>query len=182
MLTPSSIAPQSDSPAVPISINKQPAATKLKKTDRRWNLVRNRSLRWNVWNKYDNQNDMRINLCRTFVGLAVVCFVLSFGQSLVAAPSPAAGLLVQAYTALEQADHDYKGHRIAAMKQIEAAARLLGVNVWGEGRGHEQQGISDAQLRTAQGLLQQAQSGLSGKPLRHVNKALQQLSIALSIK
>jgi len=124
---------------------------------------------------------MRINCYRSIVGLAAVCFALSFGQSLVAAPPPSAGLLVQAYTTLEQADHDYKGHRIAAMKQIEAAAKLLGMKVHGDGRGHEKQGASDAQLRTAQGLLQQAQPGLSGKPLRHVNKALQQLSIALSI-
>jgi len=68
------------------------------------------------------------------------------------------------------------------MKQIEAAAKLLGVKVRGDGKGHERQGVSDAQLRTAQGLLRQAQSGLRGKPLRHVNQALQQLSIALSIK
>jgi hypothetical protein len=68
------------------------------------------------------------------------------------------------------------------MKQIEAAAKLLGVSVRGDGRGHEKQGVSDAQLRTAQGLLQQALPGLSGKPLKHVNRALQQLSIALSIK
>lgn len=125
---------------------------------------------------------MRIRIYRHVAGLALVCFTLSFSQHLLAGPSPAAGLLVQAYTTLEQADHDYKGHRVAAMKQIEAAAKLLGVSVRGEGRGHEKQGVSDAQLRTAQGLLQQAQSGLSGKPLRHVNKALQQLSIALSIK
>ena len=144
--------------------------------------MRNRSLRRIVWNKYENQNDMKTNLYRSFVGLAVACLVLSFGQSLVAAPAPAAGLLVQAYTTLEQADHDYKGHRKAAMKQIEAAAKLLGVKVRGDGRAHEQQGVSDAQLRTAQGLLQQAQSVLSGKPLGHVNKALQHLSIALSIK
>ncbi len=125
---------------------------------------------------------MKMDLYRSVVGLAVVCFALSFVQSLVAGPSPAAGLLVQAYTTLEQADHDYKGHRVAAMKQIEDAARLLGVNVRGDGKRHEPQGVSDAQLRTAQGLLQQAQAGLSGKALKHVNKALQQLSIALSIK
>ena len=125
---------------------------------------------------------MKINFYRSFIGLAVVCSVLSFDQNLVAAPAPAAGLLVQAYTTLEQADHDYKGHRKAAMKQIEAAAKLLGVKVRGDGKGHEKQGVSDAQLRTAQGLLQQAQSGLRGKSLGHVNKALQQLSIALSIK
>ena len=123
-----------------------------------------------------------MNLCRSFVGLVVVCCALSFGQSLVAAPAPVAGLLVQAYNTLEQADHDYKGHRRAAMKQIEAAAKLLGVKVRGDGKAHEPQGVSDAQLRTAQGLLHQAQSGLSGKPLRHVNTALEQLSIALSIK
>ena len=125
---------------------------------------------------------MKINFYRSFIGLAVVCSVLSFGQNLVAATAPAAGLLVRAYTTLEQADHDYKGHRKAAMKQIEAAAKLLGVKVRGDGKGHEKQGVSDAQLRTAQGLLQQAQSGLRGKPLGHVNKALQQLSIALNIK
>jgi hypothetical protein len=44
------------------------------------------------------------------------------------------------------------------------------------------QGVSDAQLRTTQGSLQQAQAGLSGKPLQHVNKALQELTIDLSIK
>jgi hypothetical protein len=89
---------------------------------------------------------MKIHLVRSFVGLAVVCSVLCFGRSLVAGPSPAAGLLVQAYTTLGQADHDYKGHRVAAMKQIEAAAKLLGVNVRGDGKGHEKQGVSDAQL------------------------------------
>lgn len=125
---------------------------------------------------------MKSNFYCSFVGLAVVCFALACGQCLVAAPAPAAGLLVQAYTTLEQADHDYKGHRVAAMKQIEAAARLLGVKVRGQGKGHEKQGLSDAQLRAAQGLLQEAQSGLGGKPLRHVTKALQQLSIALSVK
>jgi hypothetical protein len=125
---------------------------------------------------------MNLNRVRSFVGLAVVLSVLCSGRTLVAGPPPAAGLLVQAYTTLEQADHDYKGHRRAAMKQIEAAAKLLGVKVRGDGKGHEKQGVSDAQLRAAQGLLQQAQSGLSGKPLQHVNKALEQLSIALGIK
>src|SRR3974377_234157 len=127
-------------------------------------------------------NDMKANLVRSFIGLAIVCFVLSFGHRLLAYPSPPAALLVQAYTTLEQANHDYKGHRVAAMKQIEAAGKILGVSVRGDGKGHEKQGVSDAQLRTAQGLLQQARSGLSGKALKHVDKALQELSIALSIE
>jgi hypothetical protein len=68
------------------------------------------------------------------------------------------------------------------MKQIEAAGKLLGVDLRGDGKGHEKQGVSDAQLRTAQGLLQQACSGLSGKPLHHVEKAMKQISIALRIR
>jgi hypothetical protein len=120
------------------------------------------------------------NICRSLLGVAVACSVLTSGPKLVAAPSGA--FLVQAYTALEQADHDYKGHRVAAMKQIEAAGRLEGVNVRGDGKGHEKQGISDNQLRNAQGLLQQALAGLSGKALRHVEKAQEQILIALSIK
>ena len=125
---------------------------------------------------------MKTNLLRSFVGLTIVCFSLSLGHRLLAYPSPPAALLVQAYTTLEHANHDYKGHRVAAMKQIEAAGKILGVSVRGDGKGHEKQGVSDAQLRTAQGLLQQARPGLSGKALKHVDKALQELSIALSIK
>jgi hypothetical protein len=47
----------------------------------------------------------------------------------------------------------------------------LGVKVKGDGKGHEPQGVADAQLRTALGLLQQARAELKGKPLTHVDKA-----------
>jgi len=83
---------------------------------------------------------------------------------------------------LERADHDYKGHRMAAMKQIDVAGALLGVTVKGDGKNREPQPVSDEQLRSAQTLLKQAAGGLSGKPLRHVNNAIQQLSVALSVK
>jgi hypothetical protein len=125
---------------------------------------------------------MRTTVLRPLLGLAALCLTLSFCQYLFAAPGASRDLLVQAYTALERADHDYKGHRAAAMKQIQAAGKLLGVSVWGEGKGHEKQFVSDAQLRTAQSLLEQAKPGLSGKALKHVENALQQLSIALAIK
>ena len=125
---------------------------------------------------------MNMNIVRSCISLAVVCSLLSFAQGVSAGPAASGDLLVQAYTSLERADHDYKGHRKAAMEQVEAAAKLLGVNVRGDGKGHEKQGVSDEQIRTAQGLLEQAKAGLSGKPLKHVNKALKQLSIALSIK
>jgi len=91
-------------------------------------------------------------------------------------------LLDDAYATLAQADHDYKGHRVRAMKQIELAVQDLGGKISGRGKGHEPQGTSDAQLRAAQGLLQQASGGLSGKALKHVQAAITQINTALSIK
>ena len=119
---------------------------------------------------------------RSLAQVAVVCLAVAFSMKLSAQPAAAGSLLQQAYTALEQADHDYKGHRIAAMKQVEAAGKRLGLNLRGDGKGHEKQGVSDQQLRTAQTLLQQASAGLTGKPLKHVNHALKELNIALKIK
>ena len=93
-----------------------------------------------------------------------------------------ANLLRQAYGELASADHDYKGHRAAAMKRIEEAGKALGLKLHGEARTHEKQGISDVHLRNAQGLLSQAESGLSGKALKHVQAAEKDLSVALKVK
>ena len=123
---------------------------------------------------------MKLLSLRSFLRLSVVCLLCTVGLRAFAASS--GDLLRQAYTTLEAADHDYKGHRAAAMKQIEAAAEVLGINIKGDGKGHEKQGVSDTQLKTAQGLLEQARAGLTGKALKHVDNALKQLSIALSIK
>jgi hypothetical protein len=68
------------------------------------------------------------------------------------------------------------------MKQIEHAAKELGFTLAGSGHGHEKQVVSDQQLRTAQGLLQQAVTGLPPRAQEHVQKAIEQISIALSIK
>jgi hypothetical protein len=139
---------------------------------------------------------MNIKPVRLFVTTAVAFLLLSCGQNLQAqttAPvtkptksvnSPAAAsLLTQAYTALAAADHDYQGNRVRAMKQIEIAAKILGVTLAGDGKVKEQQVASDQQLRTAQGLLQQAVvAGLRPKPQEHVEKALAFLTTALAIK
>jgi hypothetical protein len=91
-------------------------------------------------------------------------------------------LLDDAYATLAQAKHDYKGHRAKAMKQIDAALGELGAKVSGKGKVHESQGTSDAQLKAAQGLLQQASSGMSTKALKHVDKAIGEITDALAIK
>jgi hypothetical protein len=140
---------------------------------------------------------------RSYKLVAVLVLVLSYGLVIPAGPTatgqqtaPAqqptlsaqseAALLSQAYNILAAANHDYKGHRVRAMKQIEAAAKLLGANLQGNGPGHEQQPVSDAQLRQAQALLQQLSTGLA--PTRpkavhaHIEAAINQINIALSIK
>jgi hypothetical protein len=111
--------------------------------------------------------------------LFLVFGLVTRSQAQTASPIAA---LDDAFATLAQANHDYKGHRAKAMKQIELAVRELGGKISGKGKGHEPQGTSDAQLRAAQSLLQQAAAGLSKKPLKHVNAAIEQLNIALSIK
>ena len=93
-----------------------------------------------------------------------------------------AGLLRAAYATLATADHDYKGHRIAAMKQIQKAAKHLGVELKGDGRGHEPQQASDAALRSALGLLLQITGSVKGQGLTHINLAIKQINTALAIR
>jgi hypothetical protein len=90
-------------------------------------------------------------------------------------------LLNEAYAALAQAKHDYKGHRVRAMKQIELALGEMGGKITKQGKNHEPQATSDAQLRAAQNLLEQASHEVSGKALKHVDEAISQISTALSI-
>lgn len=114
--------------------------------------------------------------------LLSVLLVLGLATRASAQTTSANTLLDEAYATLAQADHDYAGHRVRAMEQIKLALKELGSSVSGTGKGHEPQATSDAQLRAALGLLQQAQSRLSGKPAKHVNRAIEQLNTALTIK
>jgi len=149
---------------------------------------------------------MNAKFSRSFISTVVFTAFLSFSVDLRAQPaasagngtgvrsssnsnssgtgnsSAATGLLSQAYAALSGADHEYQGHRIRAMRQIEAAAKELGVNLQGDGQGQEQQATSDQQLHTAQSLLQQALSEMPERAKRHVERAIEQLSVALSVK
>ena len=115
--------------------------------------------------------------------MLLATLLLAFGLVTRAQAQPAGNLtlLDDAYATLAHADHDYKGHRVKAMKQIEAAVKELGGKISGKGRGHEPQGTSDAQLRAARVLLQQT-TGLSGKALKHVDNAIAQINTALAIK
>ena len=99
-----------------------------------------------------------------------------------AQPTSSGSLLRQAYATLAVADHDYNGHRVEAMHQIEAAAKSLNLEIRGDGKGHEHQGVSDEQLRLAKGMLEQARASLRGKALKHIDHAIRQINIALRIR
>ena len=118
--------------------------------------------------------------CSTVLAALLIAF--SVVMPVHAQSANTTALLDDAYATLAQAKHDYKGHRVKAMKQIELALGEGGAKVSGKGKVHESQGTSDAQLRAAQGLLQQAKGGLSGKALKHVDNAIAQLNDALAIK
>lgn len=116
--------------------------------------------------------------------MLLMLVLLAFGlvTSAQARPANSVVLLNDAYATLANAKHDYKGHRVEAMKQIELALGEIGEKISGHGHAHEPQAASDAQLRAAQRLLEQARAGLSAKAYKHVEGAIKQISIALSIR
>jgi hypothetical protein len=98
---------------------------------------------------------------------------------------------------LEKADHDYKGHRAEAAKQVTAAIHALQagyahVKHPGEGGkgGGEPQALSDAQLREAIDKVKKIQTQLSGALADPAAKtaaialssAVSELETALTIK
>jgi len=114
--------------------------------------------------------------------LAAVLLLAGWVVSARAEGTSSVVLLNDAYATLAQADRDYKGHRVQAMKQIELALNELGGKISSRGKGREPQGTSDAQLRAARTLLQQATGELSGKSLKHVKEACNQVNVALDIR
>jgi hypothetical protein len=95
-------------------------------------------------------------------------------------------MLQDAYVLLSQANHDYDGHRVKAMKSIHKAAVLLKVNLQAKGDVHENQGSSDEQLQKAQKILKQARTFAADrnqkKMVQHIDAALGHLSAALATK
>jgi hypothetical protein len=94
---------------------------------------------------------------------------------------------------LERADHDYKGHRAAAVRDIAAAIRELDPEHEGRGGGkvpggHEPQAVSDAQLREALKQLEAMHGHLGKKKgghhkaAAHLERAINELKTALQVK
>lgn len=92
---------------------------------------------------------------------------------------------------LERADHDYKGHRAAAVQQITEAIESLPHHHHKGAKppksGGEPQTLSDAQLRDAIKALGVVESQIAGHPraakaVGHINRAVKDLEVALTIK
>lgn len=100
--------------------------------------------------------------------------------------SAEAAKLHRAYRILAFGDHDYKGHRVAAMNQVKKAAALLGVDLRGDDKNREHQVLSDDQLREARGLLTDILGSAEVKGQRrisdHINGAIRQIDMALSTR
>jgi hypothetical protein len=121
--------------------------------------------------------------------LALICFAAlptnAVAQNAPANPAALVATLQQAYVTLGEADHDYHGHRDAAMKDIAAAALLLGTDITGNGHGGETQALSDLQLRSVQmSLLSVGRAAPPGanhnQIVGHINGAIRQISMALA--
>ncbi len=157
-----------------------------------------------------------MNTQPTFKGIVIVlALVLSWigcGPSLQAQTSGGASvnpipLLKQALSLLEKADHDYDGHRVAAIKDIRGILHALANPTNGQanstpgvrqppnglprvGRNkqrpqrnpQEPQAASDALMNQAKDLLVQASGGLTDIPLQRVNEAISQIYTALQIR
>jgi hypothetical protein len=153
---------------------------------------------------------MKTKHLKTAAKSAVLVSVLACGVSLRAAtpstPQPLSGgvtsqnqfqavamnkfseakALTRAYRILATGDHDYKGHRVKAMHQIEAAAKLLGVELRGDAKDRQKQVLSDDKLRDARGLLEivlnSAEVKSQPRISKHISDAIEQINIALKIR
>jgi len=94
--------------------------------------------------------------------------------------------LTSAYLILATGDHDYRGHRVKAMHQIETAGKLLGVSLHGDDKDKQKQVLSDDKLREVRGMLQTVLGAAEVKSQprvsKHVTEAISQINMALSIR
>jgi len=94
--------------------------------------------------------------------------------------------LKMAYQVLADANHNYNKHRVKAMAEIGAAAKAVGLELEGNGPGHEDQDVSDARFHLARRLVEQVRSRLTaGAPAaerEHIDAALKEIAKGLEIR
>lgn len=115
-------------------------------------------------------------------------FARSFarGQFLSRATTAEATMLRQSYGILSKSKEDFQGHRVQAMKAVQAAAKTLHVSLRGVSQQQAPAAAPDIRLRQAQGMLQQVQISVAGRNQQRVamqiDVALQHITTALAVK
>ncbi|HZV34523.1 MAG TPA: hypothetical protein VFB72_08080 [Verrucomicrobiae bacterium] len=119
-----------------------------------------------------------------FLQIAAIGLAFAFAFS-ARAESPREEV-VHAYRLLKAANHDYAGHRIAAMGELEKAGHEMGVDIHGDLPEHEHQWKSDQQLREARRLLIHARDHLERadheRIASHVEIAVREIDAALHVR
>jgi hypothetical protein len=90
--------------------------------------------------------------------------------------------LRHAYWLLEQADRDYRGHRVKAMEAIRKAGGVIGLDLHGDGYGGLRQPWSDVRLREARTLLEDIVDISVGREHEHIRTAIRELNRALEVR
>jgi hypothetical protein len=98
--------------------------------------------------------------------------------------SAEAGVLLRAFYILQTGDHDYDGHRVKALHEVEAAAKLLEVHLRVGGKDHQRQYLSDDKIREAQDLLAKVRDDAEVKAQpdisKHISEAMHEIDLGLA--
>ncbi|MGD0615355.1 MAG: hypothetical protein ABSA69_07955 [Verrucomicrobiota bacterium] len=118
--------------------------------------------------------------------LQIVAIVLAFSFGARAYAETPREELAHAYVLLKLANADYGGHRVKAMKQLEAAGKDLGLSLEGRGSEHERQLKSDEQVTEARRILREARDKLEERDrdrvAAHLEKAIVEIDTALKVR
>lgn len=119
-----------------------------------------------------------------FLQIAAFTVAVSFGLS-AHAETPREEV-AHAYVLLKMANHDYGGHRAAAMHELEAAGNALGLDLHGHGTEHERQMKSDELVAESSRILHEARDKLEARDRQrvadHIERAIREIDGALHKK
>jgi hypothetical protein len=119
-----------------------------------------------------------------WAGLVVCALALTLGARAYA-ESPREEL-AHSYRLIKMSNHDYGGHRDAALKELQIAGDALGLDLKGKGDERESQMKSDEQMAEASRLLRAARDKLEAQDrervARHVDRAVEEVDAALRVR